>query len=295
MNRKPLSRFRLSVEALDDRCMLSVIVGFSPDTGILTLTSNTGHDTIRLENNGAGHITGSATGAGALDYGNVNQVLIDTTGAANERIFLFQQEDALNPSGNQVRELAVNVKLGPGNNICTYNFQEHEVRVPGLMVLGVFSSTGNDTISFFAQRVNIASGSLLVWVFGGSGSDTVSMDYSGVKKGSLNVLFDVPSTDPIANNTLRLDATFDAGSRHGPWDGFTLDGGRGNDNLELFLHDAAGIHASGQIDGGGGLNTATHFDNVKAVNCQRDIVTHVGGHAVKAPPLGGGLGHVVHF
>jgi hypothetical protein len=51
-----------------------------------------------------------------------------------------------------------------------------------------------------------------------------------------------------------------------------------------------GTGISGTIDGGPGLNTCKHSLNVTVVNCQNDL-----SPLVKAPPLGGGLGHVVHF
>jgi hypothetical protein len=152
----------------------------------------------------------------------------------------------------------------------------------------VVFSTGNDTININAKGVNIASGTLFVDVFC-EGNDRVAMDYSGVKKGSLAVVFEDPNPEPISNNQLSLDATFADGSRRGR-DLFNLMGGPGDDNLAMFLHDTAGIHPLAWIDGGGGFNTAEHFDNVKAFNCQQDIVTHIGGHVVKVGPLGG---HVV--
>jgi hypothetical protein len=72
---------------------------------------------------------------------------------------------------------------------------------------------------------------------------------------------------------MRMNATYQPGSRRAN-DSLTMYGGPGNDYLQMSIYDLAEAHVSGQIDGGGGVNTALHTSNVTAVNCTWNIVTN---------------------
>jgi hypothetical protein len=290
MKRKPSSRFRPSVESLEDRQLMSVGVSLTirpgDSTRSLIITPDDGDNSINVINNGAGHIIVDATGLGAVDFFDVDHVDI-SPGNGNNNVHYFQDGDAFNRSGDQLRPLSVSVNLGPGDNVFQADLSGHVLK--HILGFSVDGGGGANIIVFNAKGVNIAAdgelGMYLALTPTKNPINTVSMDYSGVKEGSLVM-------DGLLGGQGLVDATFADGSRRAQGDFEGLEGGSGDDTLEVFLHDAAGIHPFGLIDGGGGFNTARHFDNVKAVNCQRDIVTHIGGHLQKVGPLGGGLGHM---
>jgi len=301
MPRKPSPCFRPSVESLEDRQLMSVSVSFDPNLhgGRLEITGDQAGNSISILNNGDGHVTVVAIGQGALNYSDVSEVVV-LAGNGPNAVHYFQQGDDLNPSGNQLRPFVLDVDLGMGESQFQADLLGHAV-LAGMHL--TVNGGGNHTSNFEAQGVDIGAQGSLVIVADDSPSRpgpttsrrkvTTSVAYSGVKEGGLAVM--LGNGMDRRHLQLSLDATFAPGSTRDEGDEFMIQGGRFADSLEMFLHDPAGLNPSGEIDGGGGFNTATHFDNVKAVNCQRDIVTRFSGPAVKVPPLGGGLGHIVHF
>jgi hypothetical protein len=260
---------------------------------VLRLTGDNHGNSIDVTNNGDGHVTVVATGLPELNFPDVT--IIDVAaGNGSNQVHYFQEGDDLNPSGNQLREFGLRVDLGKGESEFQADFSAHAVLAGmGLTVLG----SGNDTINFNAQGVDIgAQAALNIFAIpeGTEAKVTASVAYSGVKEGSLAVfLGEAKGETSLHRLRLSLDATFAPGSTPADGDEFRFLGGRGDDSLEMFLHDEAGLGPSGVIDGGSGFNTATHTDNVIAVNCQRQIEFGFGGELVRVGPLGGGLGHML--
>jgi hypothetical protein len=180
------ARFRPHLERLEDRHLPRVAVSFGG--GTLTLAAATAADRITVFNDGRGHITGSVTGFGALNdpttqdgFFDVRRLEIFTAGGGAE---FHQAEDGFNPSGSQVDTLALNVHLGNRADSFTADLHGHAIH-GGMLALAVFTGRGAADVRVKAAGVNIFGGLLSAVFVGGPGEDRFSMNWSGVKAGTL--------------------------------------------------------------------------------------------------------------
>jgi hypothetical protein len=285
------TRYRPTVDALEDRFLPTVTVSYDAGVRRLAFYDNadqrTGEpaNTIHIYNTGAGHITGDATDAGAFDFFNVDFVSI---ARGHYAVSYFQQSDAFNSSGDQVKPLLFS---GDINGTFVADLQGHAVRAELAFDVQGFSDNGSrSTISFKATGVDIARGAALKVFAGftGSGNNTFAMDYSGFNAGTLIARIDDGGS--TGQDVLSLDATFlDAASAraivlkghtpgtsirpfHGAAPGdLKLVGGQGDDSFRMVLFGPDGLPLSGDVYGGAGVNSCFHTTNVRTHNIQQDI------------------------
>jgi hypothetical protein len=300
MNRHP-SRFRPCLEALEERSLLSVSVSFasSPDGAgklVIDATSSTVNDTIRIYNNGNGHISGfvsDETGDSALGGGNgffnVNDVTV-YGGRSGAAIYYYQQGDPLNPQGDQVYGgdtllgFSFTTVFEGGNNTLAVDMHGHALKSGPVY----FQFFGNGTTTVNATNVNIGPLVLFAVLADGdpvatAGNINFSMDYSGFNSGVLQVH---GNGDDHDGGTFRLDATF-LGSplsrsilpgRRGtaafgtrPGD-LAFTGGEGDNDLQMLLFSPGGLSLTGDVYPGPGTNSCFRTANVKDHGCQFDRV-----------------------
>jgi hypothetical protein len=263
------------------------------EPGVLLLEGDYFGNTVHIYNNGAGHITGDATGVGAFDFFNVHKLEIEMTQPAGgddgpDSVYYFQQGDAFNRSGDQITNLSVDVQL-PSGRTDTFvgTMQGHALRSTGSLAIRVsdFAASGLTTslsCSFNANGVDIAAGATLSVVSTGQDSLDFSMDYSGIKRGVLKV----EAHGGADLNSLRLNAHFlGMAPRSGlfgeplalrpsgvePGD-LTFGADHGDTNFQMLLTGPLGVALSGDIEGGVGHNTCLRTANVTAHNCLHDSV-----------------------
>jgi hypothetical protein len=308
MNRNISSRFRPRVEALEDRELMTV--GLSIDGGTLTLTPDSGFNRIFLGNDGNGHITGFTTGIGALNGGagfsGVDQVIIEGGKGGRCEISYGQLGDQIRPFG--LYEFAAST------NDFTADMNGHAIK--SNLFLTANGGAGHNTFSVNAAGVNLTAGTFGVDVGGGEGPATISVVYSGVKSKNAKLGFTTLSGRDSGNSinvnaTIRSDpseGTRPAGLRDcGFLVGDPGDRGRDTGKTNVFsvridsdLPLSTDLKNPGaMVQGGRGRNLAFITPNVTVSGCQQFSADAFNplrlGHFVKAPPLGGGLGHVVHF
>ena len=150
----------------------TVVLG-GPDT--LVITGDAKADAITLTDDGAGKITGSATGAGQFSYAGIRHIKIDT-GDGNDRVTYTL---AKNLQAGQLR--AVSVILGTGNDSFLATLSNPRKVGSDLLAkanLEIFaeSGAGTDQLDVDATRdVDVAAGAQLkVLLSGGTGVDGVT-------------------------------------------------------------------------------------------------------------------------
>jgi hypothetical protein len=273
------SRFRPHIERLEDRHLPAVAVSFGG--GTLTLAATFTSDRITVFNNGRGHIKGYVTGWGALNdpttqdgFFDVRRLEIFTAGGGAE---FHQVEDGFNPSGSQVDTLALNVHLGNRADSFTADLHGHAIH-GGILALAVFAGSGAADVRVKAAGVDIFGGVLSAVFVGGPREDRFSMNWSGVKAGTLRVwaygnggddslgldaIFLGSASDTFVNDLMPLHPS-------GPAPGdLQLFGNGGNDNLHMDLSSPTGLPLTGYADGGEGVNNFFPPDPfVQVVNCR---------------------------
>jgi hypothetical protein len=300
MNHRP-ARFRPCLEALEERSLLSI--GFSldvsPDTqGGMRLTIDASQsavmNTISISNDGNGHITGTISGdpdgGGPLNGGagffNVSTLIIGGGPGGIAVSYSQTGPQVFGPGFYFVTSLA------ESTNSFAANLNDNAVTTGAERFL-VYTSGGNNSISFNTAGVNIGPFASLVAVIYGNLSDpgpgvpegqtSFSMDYSGVNRGGLNVGFDGFSD---AHDVLSLDATFLGspsksasrfhnlfGPRGASPGDLSLTGGAGDNQMEMILGSPGGLSVTGDVFGGPDANT--HFPGFQAHNsCVRTRNVH---------------------
>jgi hypothetical protein len=304
MNRRP-SRFRPCLEALEERSLLSVSVSLIPAAGgaeklVINAMSSTVNDTIRIYNNGNGHIsgfisdeTGDSPLGGGKGFVNVNDVTV-YGGPVGAAVYYFQQGDALSPQGDQIYGGGTNLGFSfttvfeGGNNTLAVDLHGHALKA-GPVEFWCFGSPGSDVMTVNATNVNIGPLVLFeVLVDGnkwgtGAGAINFSMTYSGVNSGVLQVH---GSADADTQVNFGLNATFLGappprftipghrgtaafGTRPGD---LAFSGGDGNNNLDMLLFSPDGLSLTGDVYPGPGINSCFRTANVKDHGCQFDRV-----------------------
>lgn len=299
----PRSLFTPKLESLEDRCCPATIVSLF---GTLTIVGNSQADTIVLNDDGQGGITGTVNGQ-AVSASNVRSVVI-ATGGGNDTV-----EYTLD--GTRTKVLALSISLGGGNNEATVDFGAGiTATVASVAVAG---GSGIDNVSAtFGEMSN----SILAFSSGlGGGNDTLEANVVGDVLGTSKAAFAVDGfsgNDDITFNALGVNV--DAGARlamsllggtggdtvaanyQGTLDGVlrvTLDGGFGNDTvgaeltvdaastgkvnaivngsanddtLTLNLIDNSGLleAVTALLDGGFSFDTCTATSNVDVLRCE---------------------------
>jgi hypothetical protein len=282
------SRFRPCLEALEERALLSVSVSYTALLGrtgelLIDARQSNADNHITVINHGNGHITGSIAGDpdGAGDFNggagffNVSVILI-YGGPGGATVNYAQQGEASNPSGDQVygRGLFLQTQFAGGENTFYATLASHAVRA-GALSFAVYGGGGDDAVAIEANSVDIAAGAKLSATVNdtsapGNGRTDFSMDWSGVKRGLLQV-YGQSGNDAAAD--FGLFATFEGASPlrslagrgafgAAPGD-LAFAGGTGNNDLVMLLHSPGGLPLTGDLYGGSGENFGQQTANVK--------------------------------
>jgi hypothetical protein len=282
MNRA--SRFRPSLEALEDRSLLSVSVAYNTN-GSLVIDATQSNAAIQVEvfNDGAGNITGWVIGDGPavpLNFSNVG--LVNIHGGPGGTTVQYGQSGSEmyhNPAGGG---FSLYTSFEGASNSFTAVFNSG-LTLAQSVDLYVFGGAGNDKEYVNATGVNIGIGAQLgVGLYPTSdfgGTLNFSMQYSGVNRGRLNVY--APKGN-YADETLDLDATFLGRGVHGTSPGdLSLSGGFAENHLTMLLNSSnapsdGGPSVTGDLFGTGyAVNTCLRSSNVHSHNCSPDEVFHL--------------------
>jgi hypothetical protein len=249
---------RLSVHRLEDREVPACVVALGgPDT--LVVTGDGAADAVVLNDNGAGTITGWATGAGAFAFNGIKNIQVNTEGG-NDRVVYNLVRNML---PNQQR--VVTVGLGnTGNDSFTANLFNpatgvgSDLLAGSSLIIGVQAGAGDDHLTINAQHdVDVAAGARLKMILmGQDGNDVIRGYYHGENDGSVSIRdFDGGAGADIVRGLLQEDVGstgVNAGIVHG---------GDGNDQLALFLL-TQNPPIQGLLDTGPGVDTAVASPNV---------------------------------
>jgi hypothetical protein len=256
------NRTRLSVHPLEGREVPACVVALGgPDT--LVVTGDGAADAVVLNDNGAGTITGFATGAGAFAFNGIKTIQVNTEGGSDRVVYNLTR----NLLPNQQRVLTIGLG-NTGNDSFTANLFNprtgvgSDLMAGSSLVMGVFGGAGDDHLTINAQHdVDVAAGARLKMIlFGQDGNDVIRGYYHGENDGAVAIRdFDGGAGRDIVRGLLQEDAGstgVNAGIVHG---------GDGDDQLALFLLTQS-PPIEGLLDGGPGVDTGLHSANVTVVN-----------------------------
>lgn len=256
----------LSVSPLEGREVPACIVAHpAPDT--IVIIGDGASDTVVLRDNGAGFITGSATGAGAFAFAGIRNIRV-ATGGGND-VVTYTLAGHLLPT----QQRSVSVDLGPaawwgGSDRFTANLYNPATGVGSDLLFGssltlnVFGGDGPDSIYVNASRdTDVAFGAKLSMnLSGGTGADNIQTYWWGENDGQVSLWADGGNGADLIRGRFQ-EALGSTGKVAG-----VVKGGEGNDNLGLFLFT---LHPPtvGLLDGGLGIDVGFNTPNVTKINC----------------------------
>jgi hypothetical protein len=255
------NRTRLSVHPLEGREVPACIVTHpAPDT--VVITGNAASDGVVINDNGAGGISGWATGAGAFAFAGIKNIQV-ATGDGSDRVVYNLTRNML-----PAQERVLTVYEGAGNDSFTANLFNpatgvgSDLLAGSSLIMGVQAGAGDDNLLVNAHHdVDVAAGARLKMIlFGQDGNDLIRGYYHGENDGSVSIRdFDGGAGNDIVRGLLQEDVGstgVNAGIVHG---------GDGNDQLALFLL-TQNPPIEGLLDGGAGFDTGIATANVTKVN-----------------------------
>jgi hypothetical protein len=259
-------RFLPKLDALEDRSLMSVSVNFA--AGVLTLTGDrfgVAADRVDVTYDGAGNVSGTATGLAGFHQSGVKKLIIDTKGGRDTVTF--------NQIFSQIQDFSLDVRLGDDSDSFVGSFQG-DIAAGRTVDVRVNGGGGSDLITVDASaNVGVQPGARLsVTMDTGSGNtDKMAFAYGGRLQGTLDLFMFGNAGD----NTLTATIGLDAGST-----GRVIarqDAGRGDDRLLLAVSDFSAASIDASMDGGrnifgGGNDTGTHTTNVRAFGLEHNNV-----------------------
>jgi hypothetical protein len=257
--RRP-SQSRLSVQPLEGREVPACIVSHPlPDT--LVITGNGANDTVVLRDNGAGVVTGAATGWGGFGFAGIRHIIVNT-GAGHDQVYYNLMGNLL---PGQDRDLDVN--LGVGNDRFAANLYHPVTGVGSDLLVGssmdvhAHGGDGRDVMAFNASRdTDVRVGATLkASLFGDAGPDLITGYYWGENDGTVSMLLDGGTGDDVLRGYMREDLG-STGKISG-----VVRGGEGKDALSLFMY-TQGPPSTAILDGGAGFDTGSATPNVTKIN-----------------------------
>ena len=263
MRRSPA---RLSVSSLEGREVPAAIVTHpAPDT--IVIIGNNANDVVQIRDNGAGVVTGFATGHGAFGFAGIRNIRV-STGGGNDRQASYTLYGNLLPG--QQRNLSVD--LGPshlwyGADQFVANLYNPATGVgadllPGSsLTINAFGGDGRDVmfVNAFRDTDVYADARLTMNLFGGNGNDNIQAHWIGENDGAVFLWADGGAGNDLIRGRLQ-EAFGSTGQLSG-----VVKGADGNDNLGLFLITPK-PPVVGLLDGGVGIDVGFATPNVTKVN-----------------------------
>jgi hypothetical protein len=258
---RPTNRTRLNVQSLESREVPACVVTH-PTADTLVITGDAAPDLVVLRDNGAGGVSGFATGAGAFGFAGIKNIRVNT-GAGDDRVDYNLTRNLL---PNQVRNLTVS--LGAGNDWFSANLHNPSTAVGSdllansHMTIAAFGGDGKDSMHVNANSdVDVAAGaSLKMMMFGEAGNDLMTAFYRGENDGAVAIQnLDGGTGDDVIRAVYQADPG-STGSALG-----IVHGGDGNDALSLFMF-GPNVSPLSLLDGGAGTDSGFHSPNVTMIN-----------------------------
>ncbi|MCE9563970.1 MAG: hypothetical protein K8U57_18160 [Planctomycetes bacterium] len=253
------NKFAPSVEALDQRAMMSCTVAAS--FGHLTVTGDSGNDQVTIRDNGRGGITVAATGAATQTFSGINHIDINTEDGDDNVTYTVY--------GNIATTQYVVVGLGSqygrngGGNDTFHGMIANGVDIlnGGRLDMIADGGGGDDVVTFTAIGVDVQQGGILKsQLGGGAGQDQVQQYFNGLDNGAV-VMRSHGGDD---HDNIWQSMTFAAGST-GHTAGWVT-GDDGDDSLSLFMNTSAGITIDqADLVGGNGVDGFMYTQNVNVI------------------------------
>lgn len=251
----------LSVSPLEGREVPACIVSY-PNPETMVVSGNAANDVVILRDNGAGGVSGWATGAGFFNHAGIKNIVV-ATGDGADRVY-YQLSSHLLPG----QERNVTALLGNGNDYFLANLHSpagvpSDLRAGSSLNITVNGGDGNDHLVANALGgVDVALGAkLAVNLNGWTGNDLIRAYYAGENDGTVAFNLDgVSGNDRIHGYVYaRLGSTGVISAEE--------DGGTGNDYMTLAVYKPlTATLAKAQIDGGAGLDIGLGTANVTKLN-----------------------------
>jgi len=253
------NKFAPSVEALDQRAMMSCTVAAS--LGHLTVTGDSGNDQVTIRDNGRGMVTVAATGAATQTFSGIHHITVNTEDGDDNVTYTMH--------GNLVTTQYVLVGLG--STYCVNGGGNDTFRATLLNGIDILNGGrldiiadgggGDDFLSVTAIGVDVQQGGILKsQLAGGTGRDTLQQYFNGLDNGAVVMR----SHGGDEHDNIWQSMTFAAGSvgQTAGW----VTGGDGDDSLSLFMNTQAGMFiAQADLIGGNGVDGFMSTPNVNVV------------------------------
>jgi len=261
-----VSPVQLSVSPLEGREVPAAVVTHpAPDT--IVIIGDSASDVVQIRDNGAGVITGFATGHGAFAFTGIRNIRIATNGG-NDSVS-YTLAGSLLPA--QQRSVSVDLGSSPwwgGSDQFVANLFNpatgigSDLLAGSSLTLNVFGGDGRDGIFVNAQKdTDVAAGARLSMnLFGGNGADNIQAAWWGENDGEVLLYADGGAGNDFIRGRLQ-EQLGSTGKVSG-----VVKGGDGWDNLGLYLFT---VHPPvvGLLDGGAGFDVGFNTPNVTKVNC----------------------------
>lgn len=252
----------LRLETLEDRQLLACAVWQAP-LGTLNIACGAAAEVVTVKDDGAGGITGSATGAGAFDFAGIGTIHVNTGGGSDTVTY------RLNANLLAGQQRTVHVNLGAGQDRFTADFFNAAFGIGSDLLAGsrlsisVDGGAGGDTMAVNADRdVDVAANARLdLMLNGGADGDRIAVRYRGELDGVLKVEAEGGSGNDRAD--VRLSA--DPGSSGSLF--ARNRGGDAADNLRLDVFAPPGLAVDAVLDGGAGVDVWATAGPVVVMNC----------------------------
>ena len=258
---RPTNRTRLNVQSLESREVPACLVTH-PTADTVVITGDAANDLVVIRDNGAGVVTGFATGFGVFGFAGIKNIRV-ATGAGDDHVDYNLTANLL---PNQVRTLAAS--LGSGNDWFSANLHNPATAVGSdllfnsHMTIAAFGGDGKDSMHINANNdVDVAAGaSLKMLMFGEAGNDLLTAFYRGENDGMVALQeLDGGTGDDVIRAVYQADPGSN-GSALG-----IAHGRDGNDAISLFLI-GPNVSPLSLLDGGPGTDSGFHSSNVTMIN-----------------------------
>src|SRR5262245_56450422 len=172
---------RIGLEALEDRLALTTVKAIA---GELIITGTNASETVRIADNGAGTVSGFATGYGTFSYANITKITVNMEGGSDTVSYNLMGD--LKAGQKQY----VTVGLGSDADLTMDRFNAylygHDIKANARLDLLVGGGGGMDTLEVNALGTDVAlGGALKTTINGGNGEDRVLQRYSGENDGAI--------------------------------------------------------------------------------------------------------------
>jgi hypothetical protein len=185
---RPTNQTRLSVTSLESREVPACVVTHpTPDT--LVIEGDAANDSVVIRDNGAGGVSGIATGAGAFNFAGIKNIIVNTRGGDDRVTYNLIRN--LQPGQTRV----VDVRTEAGNDTFLaglFNPRSGvgtDLLANSRLVIAGLGGEGNDLMRIDAMRdVDVAPGAALKMIlFGETGNDTLVAYYRGENDGAVSI------------------------------------------------------------------------------------------------------------